>query len=91
VQGFRSGQASWFLDALRENEAVKWAPRAPLRLYYGASDVDVHPDDAVLGAQKLREHGGNVEVVAVGDFDHASVVFHAVPMVQEWFAQVADG
>lgn len=23
VQGFRSGQASWFLDALRENEAVK--------------------------------------------------------------------
>ena len=91
VQGFRSGQVSWFLDALRENEAVKWAPRAPLRLYYGASDVDVHPDDAVLGAQKLREHGGNVEVIAVGDFDHASVVFHAVPMVQEWFAQVADG
>jgi hypothetical protein len=30
-------------------------------------------------------------VIAVGDFDHASVVFHAVPMVQEWFAQVADG
>lgn len=41
--------------------------------------------------QKLKEHGGNVELIAVGDLDHASVVFHAVPMVQEWFAQVADG
>jgi hypothetical protein len=90
VQGFRSGETSWFLDALHQNEAVRWAPRAPLRLYYGRADVDVHPDDAVLGAQQLRERGGNVEAIAVGDFDHASVVFHAVPLLQEWFAQVAN-
>jgi hypothetical protein len=36
----------------------------------------------------MREQGGNVEVVTVGDFDHAAVVFHAVPLVQEWFGQV---
>ena len=53
--------------------------------------MDVHPDDAVLGAETMRGHGGNVEVIAVGDFDHASVVFHAIPLVQEWFAHVADG
>lgn len=91
MQSFRSGQASWFTDALRQNEAVGWAPKAPLQLYLGDADVDVHPDDAVLGAQKLKAHGGNVEVVAVGDFDHASVVFHAIPLVQEWFAQLANG
>lgn len=90
VQGFRSGESSWFLDALHQNEAVRWVPRAPLRLYYGRADVDVHPDDAILGAQQLRERGGNVEVIAVGEFDHASVVFHAVPLLQEWFAQVAN-
>ena len=88
VQGYRAGQSSWFRDALEENEAVKWAPRAPLRLYYGEADVDVHPNDALFGAEKIRERGGNVEVVPVGDFDHASVVYHAVPLVQEWFARV---
>lgn len=91
VHGFRTGQASWFMEALQQNEAVRWAPKAPLRLYYGDADVDVHPNDAVLGAETMRGHGGNVEVIAVGDFDHASVVFHAIPLVQEWFAHVAYG
>ena len=88
VQGYRAGESSWFRDALEENEAFDWAPRAPLRLYYGEADVDVHPNDALLGAEKIYERGGNVEVVPVGHFDHASVVYHAVPLVQEWFDRV---
>ena len=87
VQSYRAGESSWFRDALEENEAFNWAPRAPLRLYYGEADVDVPPNDAKLGSQKMREQGGNVEVVPVGDIDHATVVYHAVPLVQEWFAQ----
>jgi pimeloyl-ACP methyl ester carboxylesterase len=89
VQGYRAGESSWFLDALEENEAFNWAPRAPLRLYFGEADVDVPPNDALLGAQKMREQGGNVEVVPVGDFDHSTVVYHAVPLVQEWFGRVS--
>jgi len=88
VQGYRAGESSWFRCALEENEAFDWAPRAPLRFYYGNADVDVHPNDALLGAEKIRERGGNVEVVPVGHFDHASVVYHAVPLVQEWFGRV---
>ena len=88
VQGYRAGESSWFRDALEENEAFDWAPRAPLRLYYGEADVDVHPNDALFGAEKIRDRGGNVEVVSVGQFDHASVVYHAVPLVQEWFDRV---
>jgi len=88
VQDYLAGGSSWFRGALEENEAVRWAPRAPLRLYYGDADVDVHPDDALLGAREMRQRGGNVEAVAVGEFDHASVVYHAVPLVQEWFAGI---
>ncbi len=88
VQGYLAGGSSWFRSALEENEAVRWAPRAPLRLYYGDADVDVHPDDALLGAREMSQRGGNVEAVAVGEFDHASVVYHAVPLVQEWFAGI---
>ncbi len=91
VQDYLAGGSSWFRSALEENEAVRWAPRAPLRLYYGDADVDVHPDDALLGAREMRQRGGNVEAVAVGEFDHASVVYHAVPLVQEWFSRVRGG
>jgi hypothetical protein len=85
VDDYLAGDNSWFRGALEENEAVGWAPRAPLRLFYGHADVDVSPDDALLGAEEMRRRGGNVEVVAVGEFDHGSVVYQAVPLVQEWF------
>ncbi len=89
VQSYGFGESSWFRDALEENEAFDWAPRAPLRLCYGEADVDVPPIDALLGAQKMRELGGKVEVVPAGDFEHTSVVYHAVPLVQEWFGRVS--
>lgn len=88
VQEYLGGGSSWFRSALEENEAVRWAPRAPLRLYYGDADVDVHPDDALLGAREMRGRGGNAETVAVGEFDHGSVVYHAVPLVQKWFSHI---
>jgi pimeloyl-ACP methyl ester carboxylesterase len=90
VADFLDGGRSWFRDALESNEAVQWAPQAPLRLYYGHADVDVHPDDARRGADEMRSRGGNVELVPVGDFDHSSVVFHAVPLVQAWFDSMKD-
>lgn len=88
VDDYLAGGNSWFRGALEENEAVGWAPRAPLRLFYGDADVDVSPDDALLGAEEMRRRGGNVETVAVGEFDHGSVVYHAVPLVQEWFSRI---
>ncbi|MEX0847305.1 MAG: hypothetical protein WD023_05945 [Ilumatobacteraceae bacterium] len=90
VDGYLAGGVSWFRRALEENEAVGWAPCAPLRLFYGRADVDVSPDDALLGAEEMRRRGGNVEVVEVGEFDHGSVVYEAVPLVQEWFSQIRD-
>jgi pimeloyl-ACP methyl ester carboxylesterase len=91
VHGFLTGAPSWFRGALEANEAIRWAPQAPLRLYYGDADVDVPPDDARLGAREMRQRGGNVELEAVGDFDHESVVYHAVPLVQKWFSRISRG
>lgn len=91
VDDYLAGGTSWFRSALEENEAFRWAPRAPLRLFFGDADVDVSPDDALRGAEEMRRRGGNVEVVAVGEFDHGSVVYQAVPLVQEWFSRVRGG
>jgi prolyl-tRNA editing enzyme YbaK/EbsC (Cys-tRNA(Pro) deacylase) len=30
------------------------------------------------------------DIVRVGDFDHATVVYHAVPLVQEWFGRLVN-
>ena len=29
-------------------------------------------------------------LVSIGDFDHATVVYHAVPLVQEWFGRLTS-
>jgi pimeloyl-ACP methyl ester carboxylesterase len=86
VDGYRAGEPSWLRSAALENEAFDWAPKAPLRLYYGDADVDVHPDDARRAAAHMAGLGGNVELVSVGPHDHGSVVYHAVPMVQRWLS-----
>ena len=87
-EAFLAGEPSWFLNAVKENEAVDWVPRAPLRLYYGEADVDVPPDDSLRAAQRMRERGGNVEALSLGPVDHARVSFIGVPRVLKWFIEL---
>lgn len=80
-----SGPDRWFQEALAENEAYNWAPRAPLRLYYGDSDQDVSPADSKFAAKSMRERGGNVELVPLGPYTHNESILHALPRVRRWF------
>jgi pimeloyl-ACP methyl ester carboxylesterase len=88
VAAFTNGQPSWFRQALHENEAFQWAPKAPLRLYYGERDVDVPPIDPKQAAEAMRALAGNVELVPLGPYDHEGVVYHGVPRVQAWFVEL---
>lgn len=75
----------WMLDAVAENEPVDWAPRAPVRLYYGEADKDVVPDEAdMTRARMLAQGDANVITQSVGPVDHdGSALAAIVPMV-EW-------
>jgi hypothetical protein len=89
VVSLTENKPSWFRDALVANDAHDWAPKAPLRLYYGDNDVDVFPDDPKSAAAAMKARGGNVELIAVGAFDHTQTALHALPLVIAWFQQVS--
>ena len=80
---------SWLSDALAANEAYMWAPRAPLRLYFGERDVDVYPGDVRQAAAAMKARGGNVELVPVGPYDHNGVLSQALAQVLSWFDELA--
>jgi hypothetical protein len=85
LASYSSGAPNWLRDRLTENGLTDWAPRAPIRLYYGSRDVDVSPREATVEAERLRQRGGDVTAVDVGPFDHNASVLAAVPGVVAWF------
>ncbi|MEO0961016.1 MAG: hypothetical protein AAFY01_01205, partial [Pseudomonadota bacterium] len=57
----------WMLEAVAANEPVDWAPRAPMRLYYGEADKDVVPAEAdMTRARMLAQGDANVITQSVG-------------------------
>ena len=88
LAAFRPEASSWFRDALRANAHTDWSPRAPLRLYYGDSDIDVPAEATIRGARRMREHGGNVEWIDAGPYGHNEVMFRTVPRAVAWFKEL---
>ena len=85
------GPDQWFRKALAENEAYNWAPKAPLRMYYGDRDKDVSPEDAKFAAKYMTERGGNVKLVPVGPYEHTESMYHALPKIRVRFDEVSNG
>ena len=86
---YDQGRGHWFVDALRANDALDWAPRAPIRLYYGDADLDVDPSDSRNAARRMTAAGGNATAVSVGPHDHGGAVLHALPLVRDWFDRLS--
>ncbi len=80
----------WFLSRLRENSLLDWAPLAPIRVYYGARDVDVTPVQAELLQHNLCAQGGDCTAISVGDVDHDETILHAAPLLRNWFDELVD-
>jgi pimeloyl-ACP methyl ester carboxylesterase len=88
LQTYTRGEPNWLRERLIENGLYEWSPRAPIRLYFGALDVDVSPREAEVEAKRLNARGGHVSVVDVGEIDHDRSVLAAAPAVLVWFDQL---
>jgi hypothetical protein len=79
VAAIEADDAHPFWRALRDNDVLDWAPRAPVRLYFGGADRDVPPDNATTAAARMRAAGAaNVAAVNVGaGLDHGGAVLPA--------------
>lgn len=72
--------------ALRENDLYEWAPRTPMRLYYGSADTDVPPRNSTFAAERMRALGAaDVQAVNLGAYTHGGAVIPAFVAAGEWF------
>ena len=79
------GQKDWFTEKLEENRTDNWKPVAPFRIYYGSKDNDVSPNDALKTYSQMKQLGGNVQLVGVGDLNHLQTAYSALPKSRAYF------
>ncbi len=82
-----------FWQALRDNDEIDWAPRAPTRLYFGGADRDVDPSNAPTATTHMQAAGAhNVAAVDVGaTLDHGGAVVPATLAGRIFFDSVRAG
>jgi hypothetical protein len=82
-----------FWRALGDNDVLDWAPRAPVRLYFGGADRDVPPANAATAESRMRAAGAaNVAAVSVGAaLDHGGAVLPATLAGKRFIDSVRAG
>ena len=88
LKAFDKDGTHWFLDAIEANDFTDMKSKAPLRLYYGESDIDVVPQEAIKGAERFKESGTNVRAVSVGPVNHDASLLAAAPLIYDWLQEL---
>jgi pimeloyl-ACP methyl ester carboxylesterase len=78
------GGGHWFAEAIAANDLKDFTPRAPVRLYYGARDTDVVPQEALTMAQRITARGGDAQAIDVGPLEHNPSMLAAAPKLFAW-------
>ncbi|MEM6280301.1 MAG: hypothetical protein AAF733_12540 [Verrucomicrobiota bacterium] len=84
---YKSGGSHWFLDALAANSLLDFTPSAPVRLFYGEKDLDVHPDEARVAARVIRSRGADIQAVSLGELDHGEAMLTGIAKALAWFRE----
>lgn len=82
------GEAHWYLDVFAAAGVADMTPVTPLRLYYGAQDRDVVPEEALAAARGMRARGANVTAVDVGPVGHEPSMLAAAPLIFAWLQEL---
>ncbi len=87
LEAFDENKPHWLLDAMARSDVSDWAPKTPVRLYYGAADIDVAPEEALHAARAMRARGADVTAVDVGPVGHDPSMLAATPLILAWLAE----
>ena len=88
LAAFDEGGAHWMLDTIAAADLTGWTPQAPVRLYYGTSDLDVVPEEATRAENDFRSRGADVTAVNVGDAGHEESMLRAAPLIFAWLKEL---
>ncbi len=78
----------WYLDAFAANSLIDVTPHAPLRLYYGSTDKDVLPDEALKASRVMQARGAHVAAIDVGPVGHDASMLAAAPLILAWLREL---
>ncbi|MEV5887935.1 hypothetical protein [Nonomuraea fuscirosea] len=75
------------LKAMVVNDATcaGWRPGVPVRLYAGRGDKDVAIANSRLCLEELKASGVKATLTDVGNVDHMTSPFRALPRILDWF------
>lgn len=88
LDAFDNDGSHWLLAALAENDISDWRPQAPVRLYFGETDRDVVPEEALHAERAMRARGADVEAVNLGPHDHNGSMLAAAPLLLAWLNEL---
>lgn len=88
LDAFDHGGEHWLLTRLAQSDVSDWTPRAPVRLYYGAADIDVVPEEALRAERTMRARGADVRAVNVGPVGHDASMLAAAPLILAWLREL---
>lgn len=86
----RANKDNWFTRSLDANEAYRWTPKAPFRVYFGAADKDVPAEASRIFYDYAKPRGGNISLHPTGDTDHMATMSRAYPDIKNWFDSMAQ-
>ncbi len=73
------------------NDVDDWAPKAPVRLYYGAKDTLVPHEIALAAQTRMKRLGAPVEAVDVGPVSHGGSFMPSLLASRTWFDSFVSG
>jgi len=85
LNDFKFNKSNWFTDRLAENQTFDWKPVAIFRMYYGSNDKDVSPMDAINANARMKQLGGNVQLIGLGNLDHLQSAYSGIPKTRAFF------
>jgi len=88
LDAFDRGGQHWFLEAMAANEVSHFTPRAPVRLFHGAADIDVSPRESTVTADMFRARGSDALAIDLGPVDHGGSALKAAPAVLDWLGSL---
>ncbi len=87
LESFRTNPADPLRLLLRENDLIRWTPKAPLRLYHCSGDQDVPPANMATALAAFHARGAT-QVQALDPMpgaDHGGCVQPALLAAKAWF------
>ncbi len=87
LAAFRGQEDHVLRVALRDNDAHRWAPRAPVRLFHCSGDLDVAPANGAAAREAMLAAGaGSVEVLDPSPgADHGGCSMPSLLAAKAWF------